>query len=235
MLKFKNEPKYQKTNKIANMIKNDYREKLASGEYTLGQTGKFGLGLKKAAPKRKSKKVVKKVIEGGGLCYNSRKQSIEKVLPTYILFGKFLIEEPSLIKDNILIVRFTSNGKLTNIKKVSVSDDFKDIIIDIQEKNVFFERNFNRLSVDEKGLMAYLLKKSGMDIPLKIPQRLFRDENQNAIIDRWNVVRKKIQDGDESPLLIKEAKKIVERLIQMNEMNKTTGYKLLYELCNNDI
>ncbi len=64
---------------------------------------------------------------------------------------------------------------------------------------------------------------------------VFRNKTENDVINRWEIVRKELADGKEDPLLIREAKKLVELLIHYKRINKATGYKLLYELVNTDI
>ncbi len=107
--------------------------------------------------------------------------------------------------------------------------------MDIQEKEVFNDRVFKRLTNEEKNLMTHIIRKSGLKLALHIPENVFRNKAEIDVIDRWDIVRKELTNGKDDPLLIREAKKLVELLIQYKRINRATGYKLLYELVNTDI
>ena len=207
------------------------------GKYEVGSLGIQGFGkpkrVVKAPAPRQRKKVVKKVIYGGGAVARSKGIAIEKTYPVYIPFGKSLIEEAPLVKDNYLTVRSSISGVIQDkIKEMRVSDDFKDIILDIQEKEKFDDRLFRRLSADEKNLMSHIIKKAGLKNALYIPEGVFRNKQENDVLDRWEIVRKKLAEGVEDPFLIREAKGLVELLIQYKRIPRATGYKLLYDLVN---
>ncbi len=83
--------------------------------------------------------------------------------------------------------------------------------------------------------MSHIIKKSGLKLALHIPEDVFRNKSEIDVLERWEIVRKELANGVEDPLLIREAKKLVELLIQYKKINRASGYKLLYELVNTDI
>ncbi len=167
---------------------------------SLGVLG-FGRRLVKRAPKsnKKHKKVVKKVIYGRGML-EGQGVPLEQSTMSYIPFGKYIIEYQPLISNNNLNVRYTSTGlKVKTFSNVKVSNDFQDIITDIQEKQQFNERAFNRLIGDEKTLMVSLLKSSGGHIALNIPDNTLMSKHELICIERFEELKQEIKKTRRHP------------------------------------
>ncbi len=149
------DPKPKNNDDIIASYKKVFEKLIKEGEYQRGDIGQLGLGKKKIIKFPKAnlqrKKVVKKVIYGGGLSARSKGVAIEKTYPVYIPFGKLLIEEAPLVKDNYLTVRSALSGVIQDkIKESKISDDFNDIIMDIQEKRYLMIEYLNVLVMTKR-------------------------------------------------------------------------------------
>lgn len=196
--------------------------KLYNIEENKGETPEeVGWGLKK----KRGNNYRKKTFYGKGISPPTTTDE-NKFYP----FGKFLIDNDKLEKNIIRIIYASTGINHPQMKNTLVSDDFKDMIMDIIINFKFNERSYKRLSKDERHYMKTLLEKSGVAKILKIAD--LDDDEDKAMMNRIRVIQGELEIGNNSPLLKTEAIEIIKHFIANGKINEANGYKMLYTLAN---
>lgn len=176
-----------------------------------------------------------KKVTGNG--YIHKRIPIKKVVgkgieveeqPTYKRFGKYVIHIPFLTDKNVLNVKYPSLGAVPSIKPMTVSDDYKDFVLDVittgrpnekvyKQLNDFEQKHFERICKGAGLIDTFKLKRSG-------------DDEDKKDIDRFNLLRGNYLGGNNSPDVIKELKWLVIKFINEGKINRNEGYNLLMEL-----
>ena len=178
-----------------------------------GLHGINGTGIKK-----KKKPTIK---YGNGI-------TIDTDAPAYVNFGKFIINTQKL-HENILRVLYGKSGiNINTIKSTHISEDFKDLLMEIIEKNKFNERVFNRLVSSEKQLFGKLIKMAGLKSVLGI--KSLSDPDNDEKLTRWAIVQGEIDAGNDSEKLKKEAKSLIYHFIKSGQITNAQANPILLSL-----
>jgi hypothetical protein len=183
------------------------------------QRGKveFGVGMKRI-PVRKG--VVPKRKIGGGIEVQTK--------PTYAQFGKYAIHLPQLHNKNTLNIKYKSLGAIPTLKPITISDDFKDFIMETLEKKSVNERALMKLPPHEISYFERAVAGAGLLETFKMKRSNTDDEKKD--LDRFNILRGELIAGNNSDKLVKELRSLIVKFLNTGRIHKAEGMNLLQEL-----
>ena len=124
-------------------------------------------------------------------------------------------------------IKFPSGTK-NYVKKQIISNDYKDLIIDILERGKLSEGLYERLGEDEKQHFTKIVKGAGLMEQLKVKPP--KDKNMKVLAERFKVLRGQFIAGNNAPTLIEELKKIIVIFMENSILTKEDGTDLLKEV-----
>ena len=187
---------------------------LSSGRpvYDLSSKGvNFGVGMKRIPIKRKI---------GGGIAVQST--------PTYAEFGKYAIHLPQLHNKNTLNIKYKSLGSIPTLKPITISDDFKDFILETLEKKSVNERALKKLPNHEVSYFERAVAGAGLLETFKMKRSNTDEEKKD--LDRFNILRGELIAGNNSDKLVKELRSLIVKFLNTGRIHKAEGMNLLQEL-----
>lgn len=140
----------------------------------------------------------------------------------YKKIGKYVIHIPSLIRKNTLKI-FYKSGKLIpkhTFDRTTISDLFKNILLDLLENKKFLEEEYNKLDTEERMILDDLIKLTHLDITnnkLLNNHKAYNDEKNKHSIHRFNLLKGQIIAGNDNPEIMKEIKKHI-LYLKMNKL-----------------
>lgn len=147
--------------------------------------------------------------------------------PRYKEFGKYVINYHNLM-NGVANFKYPSLGGIREIKAKTISDDCKDLLIDILENDRLNERMYNKLDDDEQQHLYKVFKGAGLLERFKI-QKKETDEDINDI-DRFNLLRGSYIAGNNSENVIKELRGLIVKFIKQERITKKEGMTMLMEI-----
>ena len=179
-----------------------------------------GMGLYKMTriPVRKGKVIKKKI--GGGIAVEAS--------PTYAEFGKYAVHLPQLHNKNTLNIKYKSLGAIPTLKPITISDDFKDFIIETLEKKSVNERALKKLPSHEISYFERAVSGAGLLETFKM-KRTNTDEEKKDL-DRFTLLRGELIAGNNSDKLVKELRSLIVKFLNTGRIHKAEGMNLLQEL-----
>jgi hypothetical protein len=146
---------------------------------------------------------------------------------TYKSFGKHILHYPQLRDTNTLNIKFPSGTK-NYVKKQIISNDYKDLIMDILERGKVSDGLYDRLGEDEKQHFTKIVKGAGLMEQLKVKPP--KDKNMKVLAERFKILRGQFMAGNNAPTLIEELKKIIVIFMENSILTKEDGTDLLREI-----
>ena len=168
----------------------------------------------------KSKKIIGRGIDNN----KGIKQQEEN---DFVEFGKFIINADKLESNKLRVLYKKTYLNLKDIPTKTISDNLKDILLELIERQKFNERLFNMLDYKEKQLCILLLDKSNVKKILKIKFNDNQDDFKQKK-ERLEVLIGEINASNDSPLIKEEAKHLLIWLKNNNHIstqiyNRTIG------------
>ena len=177
----------------------------------------FGVGMKRI-PVRKGIAPKRKI--GGGIEVQSK--------PTYAQFGKYAIHLPQLHNKNTLNIKYKSLGAIPTLKPITISDDFKDFIMETLDKKSVNERALMKLPPHEISYFERAVAGAGLLETFKMKRSNTDDEKKD--LDRFNILRGELIAGNNSDKLVKELRSLIVKFLNTGRIHKAEGMNLLQEL-----
>jgi len=178
-----------------------------------------GMGLYKMTRIPVRKGMVKKKI-GCGIAVQST--------PTYAEFGKYAIHLPQLHNKNTLNIKYKSLGAIPTLKPITISDDFKDFIMETLEKKSVNERALKKLPTHEISYFERAVAGAGLLETFKMKRSNTDEEKKD--LDRFNLLRGELVAGNNSDKLVKELRSLIVKFLNTGRIHKAEGMNLLQEL-----
>jgi hypothetical protein len=178
-----------------------------------------GMGLYKMTRIPVRKGMVKKKI-GGGIAVQSA--------PTYAEFGKYAIHLPQLHNKNTLNIKYKSLGAIPTLKPITISDDFKDFIMETLEKKSVNERALKKLPSHEISYFERAVAGAGLLETFKMKRS--NTEEEKIDLNRFNILRGELIAGNNSDKLVKELRSLIVKFLNTGRIHKAEGMNLLQEL-----
>lgn len=146
---------------------------------------------------------------------------------TYKTFGKHILHYPQLRDTNTLNIKFPSGTK-NYVKKQVVSNNYKDLIMDILERGKVSDLLYDKLEAEEMEHFNKIVKGAGLMEQLKVKPP--KDSNMKVLAERFKILRGQFIAGNNAPTLIEELKKIIVVFMSKDILSKEEGKELLKEL-----
>ena len=159
------------------------------------------------------------------------KGGIEIKHKNYMQLGKFMINM-TMLHNNELLVKYLSYAPVYKIKRRKVSDNFRDIILNLFDTNEMNYQLGKKLSIDEKNLLDDLINRCGLKIDLKFDKNKLQD-NISDIMEDYKVLRGEIIAGNNNPELIQNIKLVIEKLVYHNKLSEQQANEIIDELDEN--
>ncbi len=178
-----------------------------------------------------------KIEKAVGAGYIHKRIPIKKIVgkgidveeqPTYRTFGKYVMHIPHLTDKNVLNLKYPSLGSIPSIKPMTISEDFKDFVIDVMNTGRVNEKQFNSLHPHEQRHFERISKGAGLIDTFKLKRS--GDDEEKAEVDRFNLLRGNYLGGNNSPDVLKELKGLVVKFINDGRIARNEGLNLLMEL-----
>jgi hypothetical protein len=163
----------------------------------------------------------KKIKVGGGIT------RVEKP-PTYANFGKYVIHIPHLMERNVANFKYPSLGSIPAIKAQTISEDYKQFLIDTLQNKKPNERLLSKLTPDEQRHFERVVVGAGLLEEFKLKRDPSDREKQDS--DRFNLLRGEIMAGNNSDKVIKELRGLIVRFMNEDRITKKEGTSMLMEL-----
>lgn len=179
----------------------------------------------------------RKIEKAVGAGYIHKRIPIKKIVgkgieveeqPTYRTFGKYVMHIPHLTEKNILNLKYPSLGSIPSIKPMTISEDFKDFVIDVMNTGRVNDKAFNSLHPHEQKHFERITKGAGLLDTFKLKRS--GDDEEKEEVDRFNLLRGNYLGGNNSPDVLKELKGLVVKFINDGRIARNEGLNLLMEL-----
>lgn len=151
-----------------------------------------------------------------------------KKSPAYREFGKYAINIPQLENNDTLVIKYKSMGPVPKFKPTSVSDLFRDFIMDIFENGKPNKRVFSQLDEDERRLFEDMSVGAGLWSSFGLKRTT---TSQEQIDDKdFELLRGEYLAGNNNPQVITALRKLTVKLMNNGRLKKSQGMELLMEL-----
>lgn len=147
--------------------------------------------------------------------------------PRYKQFGKYVIHHPHLV-NNVFNVKYPSLGAIPAIKPKTISDDYKEFVMDVLESGKVNDRAFSRLSEDEQNHFHKVCKGAGLLETFRLKN--IGSDKEKEDLDRFNLLRGSYMAGNDSESVIRELRALISKFVQENRITKNEGLQLLMEI-----
>jgi hypothetical protein len=148
--------------------------------------------------------------------------------PKFRLFGKFMIHMPQLHKENILNLKYQSNGPIPSIKPVRVDDNYKEFVLDVIHSGRVNDRHFKSLTEPEQTHFVKITRGAGIIEHLKLKTQNHDKEEEE--LKRLELLIGEVDAGNDNDKMIKEAKTLIKKFVSNGRINKNKGMDMLMTL-----
>ena len=148
--------------------------------------------------------------------------------PTYRTFGKYVIHMKHLKGKGVANFKYPSLGSIPSIKPKPITEEYREFIIDVLETGKPNERQFRRLSEDEREHFERVCSGAGLLDHFRM-KRTGDDEDKERV-DRFNILRGEVLAGNNNENVIKELRGLVVRFINEGRITRQEGTNMLMEL-----
>jgi hypothetical protein len=172
--------------------------------------------------------------QGGSLGFKHKRIKIGKGIDApqkqsnYRAFGKYVIHIPHLIDKNIANFKYKSLGSIPSIRPVSVSEDYKDFLIETLDNGRPNEKLLRKLPVEEQKHFERVIVGAGLNDTFRI--RKSGDEEERREHDRFNVLRGEVLAGNNNERVLKELRGLVIKFINEGKIRRQEGLNMLMEI-----
>ena len=151
-----------------------------------------------------------------------------KQTPNYKTFGKYVIHLGHLADRNVANFKYPSLGSIPHIKPLTISEEYKEFILDTLDNGRPNERLLKNLSMEEQKHFEKVCLGAGLLDTFKIKRG--NTEEEKKAVDRFNVLRGEVLAGNNNEKVIKELKLLIIKLMNDGKLNKNEATNMLIEL-----
>jgi hypothetical protein len=148
--------------------------------------------------------------------------------PSYLSFGKYVIHMGHLLDRNIANFKYPSLGSIPSIKPLTISEDYKDFILDTIDNQKPNERLFNKLTTDEQKHFERVISGAGLVDAFKLKRN--RTEQEKKDSERFELLRGEVMAGNNSEKVLKELRGLIVRFINEGRIHQREGTTMLMEI-----
>jgi hypothetical protein len=173
--------------------------------------------------------------KGGGshLGFRHRKVKVGKGIsvkeqPSYKTFGKYVIHMGHLLDRNVANFKYPSLGSIPHIKPLTISEDYKEFILDTIKDGKPNDRVFNKLPTEEQRHFERVVAGAGLVDTFKLKRNHTEQERKEA--ERFNLLRGEVLAGNNSDKVMKELRSLIVRFMNEGRIQQKEGTTMLLEL-----
>lgn len=148
----------------------------------------------------------------------------------YIEIGTKKINLSKLYNDKKLKILYPDDNIVQGLKMQDITDQMINMIDDILEKKPFDEDNFDLLNNNEKLLYKMIVKKCNIAGLLNIRLDRLNTNELQKIKDDFNVCMGELDAGNDSPKLIKQAKELINEMLDKKMISNNQALNYLRNL-----
>jgi hypothetical protein len=163
----------------------------------------------------------RKIKVGGGIARAEKK-------PTYAQFGKYVIHLPHLLERNVANFKYPSLGSIPAIKAQTISEDYKQFLIDTLQNKKPNERLLSKLLPDEQRHFERVVAGAGLLEEFKLKRDPSDADKKDG--DRFQLLRGEVMAGNNSDKVLKELRGLIVRFMNEDRITKKEGTSMLLEL-----
>ena len=147
----------------------------------------------------------------------------------YVPFGKYIINTKQLKSNVLLIKSIKSLGAVNRLRRTIISDDFKNLIIDLLDTGKINIQLQKQLKLKEMELLELLINISGLTDVLHYSRR---ERDSNDYIERLILIQGTLEAGNDSEDVKKEAIDIIKVLSNpiINKISSSDAEMLINSL-----
>jgi len=175
----------------------------------------------------------KEEVNGGTLQFKHKKIKVGKGIsiqaqPAYKTFGKYVIHMGHLLDKNVANFKYPSLGSIPAIKPLTITDDYKDFILDTLENGKANERIFSKLPDEEQKHFERVISGAGLLEVFKL--RRNKSDTEKKESERFNILRGEVMAGNNADKVIKELRGLILRFMNDGRIQQKEGTAMLLEL-----
>ena len=140
----------------------------------------------------------------------------------HVRFGMHYLHQPSLDR-GILSLRYPSKGKHHGFGEARISLELVRVLKEALMRGRFTTEMLADLSTEEKHLLVRLGRISNVSIPLVMGE-------ERGDLHRFELLRGELEAGNDSPLIVKELKTLILKMMADGRISKREGRESLLEL-----
>jgi hypothetical protein len=148
--------------------------------------------------------------------------------PTYRQFGKYVIHLPYLLNNNVANFKYPSLGSIPSIKPLTISDDYKDLILETLQTGKLNKKELERLPQNE--IKHFEKVAVGAGLVEQLGMKIGSTEEDKADLKRFEILRGEYLAGNNNEKMIKELRLLITKFINNGRIHKNEGLNLLLEL-----
>jgi hypothetical protein len=178
-------------------------------------------------------------MKGKGLVEKPYRQSIAHLIDTseldkverpkmYVPFGRYFINKHRLNQDGILAFRTPAGNVIPNLSTEKVSSSMAKVMKSLIGGGMPEFDNISGLNEDEKDKLFHICKHCKVDTPA-VPKSFRKGINEKEE-DQFNILRGQIIAGNDSPVIAKEFKILLLKLMNSGRIPKRQANEILQEL-----
>jgi hypothetical protein len=124
----------------------------------------------------------------------------------YVPFGKYILNRNKL-NDGVVMIKRPNGSFMGDLQSRRISNNLKNIFQKVVGGNIPNFQDFSKLDEDEKEYLHYVAKKTNLVDKLQVPTP--KKDNEEKMIDKFQILRGQIVAGNDNIQLINEFKKLV--------------------------
>lgn len=152
----------------------------------------------------------------------------EEESPTYRQFGKYVIHIPHLLNNNTANFKYPSHGSIPTLKPLTISDDYKEFLVDILNTGKMDDKVLKHLPPAE--IKHFEKVCMGANLVEKFNLKLRSSDDEKKDLERFEVLKGEFFAGNNNEKMIKELRQLVIKFINEGRVHKNEGLSLLMEL-----
>ena len=149
-----------------------------------------------------------------------------KAEPSYVSFGKHLINKHRLLKDNVLMLRTMKGGAITSVPTQKISRGLSKVLKTIIGGGSPDYESLNTLTNDDKEVLYNISKTSRISNSVPNPNKSAQEQEDN----RFELLKGQIASGQDNKDAVKEFKLLLIKMMNQKRIPKGQGIDILTEM-----
>jgi hypothetical protein len=191
---------------------------------TTGEPVPEGSGMKKRRNRMRGKGI--NVVKPENV---DMSRGIQKI-PSYVPFGRYLVNTHRLDNDNILMMRTAKGGAIKEIPATKVTPKLSGVFKRIIDGGLLDFDGLSDLSAEDKQMLYNVSSKAQIAHKLSIPKP--NKDEQEKEENRFMVLKGEIIAGNDNPKLVKELKTMIVRLMNQRKLPRGEAQDILLDLAS---